>query len=108
MKEIKIISFSNPTKEGINLHFNKKFSLNGGLPTDTWYMSWDKISQLFNRALNKDSEYERGIREAIGICNIEIVSLENELNQSNENSKLWCNGQLTEAIAIKEELQSKL
>ena len=40
----KITSYSNPTPEGVNLHFDKKVSMNGGIESDTWFVSWDKIA----------------------------------------------------------------
>lgn len=39
----KITSYSNPTSEGVNLHFDQKVSINGGLKSDTWFVSWEKI-----------------------------------------------------------------
>lgn len=42
--EAKIESYSNPTSEGVNLHFAKKVSMNGGLKSKTWFVSWEKIS----------------------------------------------------------------
>ncbi len=40
----KIKSYSNPTSEGVNLHFDKKVAMNGRLKSDTWFVSWEKIS----------------------------------------------------------------
>ena len=45
MKTLLINGYSNITKEGLTIHFNQKFALNGVLPTDKWYVSWDKIGK---------------------------------------------------------------
>ena len=45
MKTLLIDGFGNITKEGLTIHFNQKFALNGGLATDKWYVSWDKIGK---------------------------------------------------------------
>jgi hypothetical protein len=46
MKDLIITGFSNPTKEGVNLHLNKKGRLKTGtLTSETFYVSWDKIGQ---------------------------------------------------------------
>ena len=52
MKPLLIDGFGNITKEGLTIHFNQKFSLHdyavdgkGGLETDEWYISWDKIGR---------------------------------------------------------------
>lgn len=45
MKTLLIDGFGNITKEGLTLHFNQKFALNGGLITDEWWVSWDRIGR---------------------------------------------------------------
>lgn len=45
MKTLLIDGFGDITKEGLVIHFNQKFALNGRLPTDEWYVSWDKIGR---------------------------------------------------------------
>ena len=40
----KVISTSNVNSEGVSLHFNKKVAMNGKLKSDTWFVSWEKIS----------------------------------------------------------------
>jgi len=56
MKDIKIIGYSNITNEGLSLQFNKKFKLNPhsqGMANDKWWISWDKLSELFNKEKTK-------------------------------------------------------
>ena len=57
---------SGPNKEGITLHFNEKVAMHpGGLTTDTWWVSWDKIgTALFplNYARATDMETLRALR----------------------------------------------
>jgi hypothetical protein len=46
MKKLIITSFSNPSKEGVNLHLNQKGRLKTGKGMfETFYVSWDKIGQ---------------------------------------------------------------
>ncbi len=45
MKSLLIKGYSSPGSEGITLHFNKKFSMNGGIKTDKIWVSWDKIGK---------------------------------------------------------------
>ena len=45
MKTLLIDGLGNITIEGLTIHFNQKFALNGGLATDEWYVSWDKIGE---------------------------------------------------------------
>lgn len=45
MKTLLINGFSNITKEGVTIHFNQKFTLNGNLATDKWWVSWDMIGK---------------------------------------------------------------
>jgi hypothetical protein len=45
MDNLLIIGYSNPTNEGITLHFNKPFDLNGGISSEDWWLSWDKIGK---------------------------------------------------------------
>lgn len=43
-KDILIVGFSNPTTEGIVLHFNKPTSLKtGNVKSKEFYVSWDKV-----------------------------------------------------------------
>ena len=45
MKTLLINGYEKITKEGLTLHFNEKFSLNGGIAVDEWWLSWDKIGK---------------------------------------------------------------
>jgi len=45
MEGVIITGFRNPNKEGITLVFNKKFSMNCGLESKEWWVSWDKIGE---------------------------------------------------------------
>lgn len=45
MKTLLIDGFGKITKEGLTIHFNEKFAMNGGLVTDEWWVSWDKIGK---------------------------------------------------------------
>ncbi len=45
METLLIDGFGNITKEGLTIHFTQKFALNGGLATNEWYVSWDKIGK---------------------------------------------------------------
>ncbi len=42
----KIISYSNPTAEGITLEFSEPISLNDGMSKTEWWLSWEKLSEL--------------------------------------------------------------
>ncbi len=46
MKDVIITGFSNPTSEGVTLHFNKPAkSKTGSLKSTEWRVSWDKIGR---------------------------------------------------------------
>lgn len=45
MKTLLIDGIANITEEGVTLHFNEKFSLNGSITTNEWWVSWDKIGE---------------------------------------------------------------
>ena len=44
--ELLIIGYKNITNEGIVLQFNKPFAMNGMLPSEEWFVSWDKIGKV--------------------------------------------------------------
>lgn len=46
---MKIISFSYPTSEGIVLELDKPISMNGGIKTKEWWLSWDRMSELLTK-----------------------------------------------------------
>jgi hypothetical protein len=56
----------NVSSEGVSFKLTEKASLTGGLSTDQWYVSWDKIGRaLFNDQYSdavsvKDLKIERG------------------------------------------------
>ena len=56
----------NVSSEGVSFKLTEKASLNGGLSTDQWYVSWDKIGRaLFGEQYSdavsvKDLRIERG------------------------------------------------
>jgi len=50
-----ITGYSNATAEGVTLHFSGKTSIqSGGLKSDSWFVSWDKIGKALC-----GSEYRR-------------------------------------------------
>lgn len=56
----------NVNSEGVSFKLTEKASLNGGLSTDQWFVSWDKVGRaLFNDQYSdavsvKDLKIERG------------------------------------------------
>ena len=67
-KTLLINGFGNITTEGLTIHFNQKFPLNGKLATDNWYVSWDKIGKALcgnaycnETEVTKLKELRRGI-----------------------------------------------
>lgn len=45
------ITSSRPTSEGIELTFERPFSLHGGLKLNRWWFSWDLISELMSEGI---------------------------------------------------------
>jgi hypothetical protein len=45
MNKVMIKEVINVDSEGVSFKLNGKASLNGGLSTDQWYVSWDKIGK---------------------------------------------------------------
>jgi hypothetical protein len=43
MKELLITGIRNQNKEGVTLVFNQKCSMNSGIKSKEWWVSWDKI-----------------------------------------------------------------
>ena len=53
---MKIISYSNPSKEGIELEFDRKVKIvGGGIESNKRWLSWDKIGECLDK-LFKQSE----------------------------------------------------
>lgn len=71
----KIIAFDTPSSEGVNVIFEKKFSLNGGISTNVWWLSWEKFKEFFNSQLTV-CIHEIETKFHIG----EVLSFEFELN----------------------------
>lgn len=57
---MKIISYE-AKFDGITLRFSEPISLNGGVSTDEWYLSWDKLSDLILRGSHREPPTARAI-----------------------------------------------
>jgi hypothetical protein len=45
MNKLLITGYTNPTHEGVTLHFNEPVALHGHAKSTEWWVSWDKIGQ---------------------------------------------------------------
>ena len=45
MSKLLIKAVKNISNEGLTLEFNEKLALNGGLETNEWHVSWDRIGE---------------------------------------------------------------
>lgn len=66
MEKVLIKEIVNVSSEGVSFKLTGKASLNGGLSTDQWYVSWDKIGralfsdQYTDAVTVKDLKVDRG------------------------------------------------
>lgn len=52
------------SSEGVSFKLTEKASLNGGLSTDQWYVSWDKIGKALFKDQYSDTESLKDMRKA--------------------------------------------
>lgn len=59
MSKTNRITSSRPTAEGIELTFERPFSLHGGLKLNRWWFSWWEISRLGLKAILEKERKEK-------------------------------------------------
>ena len=63
-KKKELIATSNYSAEGITLKFNIGFCLHGGISTDEWWFSWDKLAEFIDKSLNIEQLINEACKEA--------------------------------------------